>query len=80
MDTKISHDNLRHVYMQDKDNLLVKIQEMRQDEGESVSKWIARVHEAALELRAVDPDFRESNERDILLEWYGDVDEGETFG
>ena len=58
---------LKSVYGQDRDNLWVEMQKMEQEEGEKVSKWINRVHQMALELRAVDPNFREEDERDILL-------------
>ena len=63
---KISRQ-LKSVYGKDKDNLWVEMQKMRQEEGEKVNVWINRVHEMSLELRAVDPDFREEDERDVLM-------------
>ena len=41
---------------------------MKQEENESISKWIARLHAVASELRAIDNRFTEDDERDIFFD------------
>ena len=58
---------LKDCYLRDKISLKAEVKKMRQSEGESIARWIARLHTAATELRELDANFTEENERDIFF-------------
>ena len=59
---------LKDCFLRDAITLGEEMKDMRQEEGESVAKWVSRLHAVASEMRAVDNKFTEENERDIFFD------------